>query len=249
MPYIYGVFYESSVHGTPVVRSLVVTDTYDEKVYEPAYENEFMLGPSLLVAPVSSQKDLEKIYLPSGQWYDLFTDKQYAGNQECAVECPLEKLPVFVRGSSIIPMQSLVQTNQEQPSEVLELHLYNGAEDYTLVYYEDDGSSYEYQFDQFYERTLTFLPNNSQLVVGAVTGDFSSIHTQIKVYFHGFEPDKTKSLAKEDYRFIDPLSNFDPIIESAHPDYVLKQVPYLLHTWCAESFTISWPFTNPLTDK
>jgi alpha-glucosidase len=80
------------------------------------------------VAPVESNRHLEKVYLPEGNWYDLYTGQVYSGNQIVIVETPIEKIPLFVRAGAIIPIQSQVFSMNEQPEETLKLHLFAGAE-------------------------------------------------------------------------------------------------------------------------
>ena len=120
LPYLYSVFYEASTTGMPVARSLAIDYVRDPRIFARNYENEFLFGPNILVTPVESHKDLEKIYLPEGEWYDLFTDCHYPGNQELIVECPIEKLPLFVSGSGILLVQSPVTSTNQRPTELLE---------------------------------------------------------------------------------------------------------------------------------
>ncbi|WP_109831165.1 glycoside hydrolase family 31 protein [Reichenbachiella versicolor] len=240
MPYIYSTFYESSTDGTPINRSLVLVDPQDDVIYQEQYENEFLFGQSLLVAPTPSTKDIEKIYLPEGTWFDFFTDQSYAGQSEHLIECPTEKLPVFAKASSIIPIQSKVQSNQEKPNETLEIHLYKGDKKNSFIYYEDDGESYEYQFDQYYKREITYSPKDSALTFGHIEGDYQSHFSKVKVYFHGFSDTETDGFPSEDYRFIEPLSNFDPIETMTKHDFVIKDLPYIITDLKNQEFGINW---------
>lgn len=242
MPYVYSAFHEASETGTPVNRSLAIDFTFDDNIYKVAYENEFLFGGSILVAPVSSEKEIEKIYFPEGEWYDLFTDEKYAGNKETLVECPMEKLPVFAKASAIIPVQSQVYSNQEKPNEQLEIHLYKGAENNSFVYYEDDGDSFAFESGEFYKRNISYLPQKNRLTFETAQGSFSSVFKEVKLYFHGFGDDELKSLAinHEDYHFISPLSNFDPIATGHHKDYKIKHLPYTTFKLKNNEFSINW---------
>lgn len=242
MPYIYSAFYEASETGTPVNRSLAINYTHDEKIYLEAYENEFLFGDSILVAPVSSEKEIEKIYLPKGKWYDFFTDEIFEGNKETLVECPVEKLPVYVKASSIIPVQSQVNSNQEKPKDQLEIHLYKGNEANSFVYYEDDGESYDFEKGQYYKRTLNYEPASSLLTFGSVQGKYKTNFNEVKLYFHGFESSEIKKLeiSKEDYHFIHPLSNFDPLATSVHGDHKITDLPYTTFKLKNDQFSITW---------
>ncbi|SMD37259.1 alpha-glucosidase [Reichenbachiella faecimaris] len=242
MPYVYSMFFEASESGTPVNRSLAIDYTHDENIYNEAYENEFLFGDSILVTPVSSEKEIEKIYFPAGEWYDLFTDTKYMGNKETLVECPVEKLPVFAKSSSIIPVQSQVYSLQEKPADQLEIHLYKGKEPCSFVYYEDDGDSYAFESGEFYKRTITYQPKGNQLDFSKSQGTFKSCFTEVKLYFHGFETIELKSveIEQEDYHFISPLSNFDPIDNSRREDYKITNLPHTTFKLKNEEFSINW---------
>lgn len=242
MPYLYSAFYEASENGSPINRSLAIDYTHDDNIYKEAYENEFLFGGSILVAPVSSEKEIEKIYLPDGQWYDLFTDDIYAGHKETLIECPVEKLPVFAKASAIIPLQSQVYSNQEKPNAQLEIHLYKGSEANTYLYYEDDGESYAFESGACYKRSISYDPKKEQLHFGATYGTFQSNFEEIKLYFHGFEDAELQKLStqSEDYHFIQPLSNFDPIDQSNHEDYKITNLPYTTFKLKNDAFSIQW---------
>ena len=54
LPYLYSTFYEASCTGIPINRSLAIDYTHDNEVYNTRFENEFLFGPSMLIAPVAS---------------------------------------------------------------------------------------------------------------------------------------------------------------------------------------------------
>lgn len=186
MPYLYSSFYEATQSGMPVVRSLCINDPFDEKVYDHLFQYQFMCGDAILVVPVTSAEKVKKFYLPSGQWYDLYSDELMEGNQEMVKECPIHEIPLFVQASSIIPMQSLVQSTKDKPSDTLFMHIYYGNEPNIFVYYEDDGSTTDFMKGVYFKRTITFDPEERQVVFSASEGRYSSTFKNIKCIFHGF---------------------------------------------------------------
>jgi len=186
LPYIYSAFRESAVNGMPVARSLAIQYTFDEKVYWWKYQNEYLFGENLLVAPVSCTQGAEKIYLPEGGWYRLSTDEFYKGGAEVIVEAPLNDLPVFARASGIIPMQSVIQHTSQKPSSVLDLHVYNGDRKSAYTYYEDDGVTYQFENGQFCQRMITFDPSARRIIISAPEGSFGSKFTSVALILHGF---------------------------------------------------------------
>lgn len=192
LPYLYSAFHEAHRSGIPVNRSLAITNTFDEKTWYYAYQNQFMFGPSLLVAPVESTKDLTKVYLPKGEWYDFFTGKHFEGLQEITIESPLDKLPVFAKGSSFIAMQSLVQSTSEKPSDTLYIHLYAGNEPGKFVYYEDDGISFDNEHGKWLTKNFVFDPYKQQIIIEKSTGDFNSKFSKLVLVMHGFDKSSFK---------------------------------------------------------
>ena len=218
LPYLYSSFYESSVSGLPVLRSLAINYTHDDKVYDATYQNQYFFGPGLMVAPFESTKEFGKVYLPDGNgWYSFYTDKFYNGKEEFITETPIEKLPLFVKGGSIIPMQSLVQNTDEAPSDTLYLHVYNGKAGSLYTYYEDDGITYEYQNGSFFKRVISFDPIKRSIILEQPEGKFASKFKRAKVILHGFNGISTlkvntskSSSKKESIFFMNPLPHFDP---------------------------------------
>lgn len=190
LPYVYTNMRESTLTGMPMNRSLAIDYTHDEKVFWWIYENQFMFGPSMLIIPVESTKQITKAYLPQGGWYDFYTDEYLMGKQEITTACPIDKLPVFVKAGSIIPMQSPVQNTSEKPSDTLMVHLYHAesSNDVEWTFYEDDGETYQYQDGAFYLRKMVYKPAINEVEFRAPSGDFESKFKFIQLVFHGFQP-------------------------------------------------------------
>jgi alpha-glucosidase len=187
LPYIYSAFYQSAQKGLPVARSLAIDYTNDEKIWWWSYQNQYMFGDNLLVAPVSCNQKFAKVYLPEGGWYRLNSGEYYKGNSEVTVDAPINNLPVFVKASAILPMQFPVQYTAQKPDPVLELHLYNGDKPGTFTYYEDDGSTFKYENGEYYKRTISFDPSACKIIFSTTEGSFISKFTTIRLILHGFD--------------------------------------------------------------
>ena len=187
LPYIYSSFYQSHQTGLPVSRTLAIDYTFDDKVYNPSYQNQFFFGDSLLVAPAISTENTVSVYLPKGNWYRVGTDEQYHGMQVYTVDAPLTDLPVFAKAGAILPMQNIIQSTNDKSDGELILHIWNGTEANTFTYYEDDGLTYDYEQGSFYKRSITFDPANKQVIFSEVEGNFESKYAQINLDLHGFK--------------------------------------------------------------
>ncbi|MCE5215636.1 hypothetical protein LLH03_01285, partial [bacterium] len=102
-PHLYSVALESALTGAPVARSLAWVSPADGEAM--AVDDEFVLGDSLLVAPVCTPKGQRSIYLPAGGWMDLIDGSEYHGPTHAEAQAPLTHLPLYLREGAIVPMK------------------------------------------------------------------------------------------------------------------------------------------------
>ncbi|AXC10848.1 Alpha-xylosidase [Acidisarcina polymorpha] len=143
LPYIYSLSYHTYESGAPSMRALFMDFPEDPNVTD--LRDEYMLGPSFLVAPVSEQGvTTRKVYLPAGaDWYNYWTNERLKGGQTITVDAPIDKLPLFVRAGSILPLGAPVESTEETQA-IAKVRVYPGADaDFTL--YDDDGQTYAYE--------------------------------------------------------------------------------------------------------
>jgi alpha-glucosidase len=217
MPYLYSSFYESTQSGMPVMRSLAIDYTFDPKIWWADFQNQYEFGGAFMIAPFESTKEYGKIYFPEGTWYDLYNGDVIAGKQEKVIPLNVAKLPVYVKGGSIIPMQSLVQTTSILPTDTLSVHIYNGPAANGFVYYEDDGKSFDYKKGSFYKRIIVFNPADKSVNFGAAEGSYTSHFKFIKLILHGFDQTDKISVGKDQikaesriYSFLSGAAATDP---------------------------------------
>jgi alpha-glucosidase (family GH31 glycosyl hydrolase) len=137
-------FHEAAVSAVPIMRPLFWEFPDDPNGY--AVDDQFLLGASLLVAPVIKPGARQRaVYLPAGtEWYDFWTNQKHAGGQYATVRAPLETMPLFVRAGSIIPMTEPTEfVGQKQVKEII-LAVYPGPKT-TGYLYQDDGESFGYE--------------------------------------------------------------------------------------------------------
>ncbi len=216
MPYLYSLFHEASETGMPIQRSLAINYTHEPKVYDHQYHHQYLFGPYILVAPVESSKDLVKIFLPEGEWYYLYTGKKYAGNQEIILECPIHRLPVFMKAGAIIPMQVAMQNTKAITSQLI-IHVYHGNDFQKFTYYKDDGETFQYQQGLQLTRVMEYDGQNKRIVIGSETGKLDSTYTSMRFVFHGMNSatvsvnGEQKQLTESSHSFFTPLEKYDPI--------------------------------------
>lgn len=222
MPYLYATFYESSVNGMPVVRSLAIDHPFSPRIFDAEFQQQFMFGPSIMVAPVKSSERLAKVLLPEGEWYSLFNDSIYSGNRVLLTECPIEEIPVFIKAGSIMPAQKLTGSTSENPGDTLFVHVYKGGSISRFTYYEDDGNTYRYKQDQYYRRDILYDSREKYIELTPKTGQLASGFPVVCIIFHGFRPSelmnvrvnrKKHVLTKQSFRFFTslfPFADFGP---------------------------------------
>jgi alpha-D-xyloside xylohydrolase len=101
LPYIYSAAAEAVRTGLPVMRPLLLE--FPDDPASAIIELEYLLGPSILVAPVVDEGGAVEVYLPPGRWYDYFTGQRHEGPMRIARTCRLSELPVYVREGAILP--------------------------------------------------------------------------------------------------------------------------------------------------
>jgi len=114
-------------------------------------------------------------YLPKGTvWYDFWTGQRYKGGQEVTFKTTLDRVPMFVRAGSILPLGPEMQYVGEKAWDDLEIRVYPGA-DGTFTLYEDEGDSYNYERGQFTEIPFTWDDRARRLTIGSRQGSYEGM--------------------------------------------------------------------------
>ena len=160
MPYIYSLAGNVWRGNGTMMRPLLFDFPGDARAV--ASKDAYMFGPALLVCPVTEpmyygpggrKLDREEkwtCYLPEGcDWYDFWDGTRYAGGQSVRVDAPLERMPLFVRAGSILPMAGEDIQYADQPlTQPMEVRVYAGA-DAAFDLYEDAGDGYGYERGEY----------------------------------------------------------------------------------------------------
>jgi alpha-D-xyloside xylohydrolase len=170
MPYIYSLAWKTTNDGYTIMRPLAMdfrTDTRAQNI-----GGEFLFGPSLLVNPVTEPGAVSShVYLPGAVWYDFWTGARTEG--PIAVDAPaaIERLPLFVRGGSILPLGPDIEYATEKAADPIELRIYRGGNgEFTL--YEDEGDNYNYEKGAHATIPLFWDDSSQTLTIGDRAGGF-----------------------------------------------------------------------------
>ena len=100
-PYRYAAAQQSVKTGMPLIRALVLNYQDDPKAR--LIKDEYLFGPDLLVAPVIDENTSRVVYLPTGQWLNLFTGEPITGPKTVIANAPVDTIPVYARRGTILP--------------------------------------------------------------------------------------------------------------------------------------------------
>ncbi len=114
-------------------------------------------------------------YLPKGtDWYDFWTGERLKGGRDVTLQSSIDRVPMFVRAGSILPLGPEEQYVGEKPWDNLEMRIYPGA-DGSFKLYEDEGDNYNYE--KGYYSTITFTWNDKArtLTIGTRQGGYQGM--------------------------------------------------------------------------
>ena len=144
LPYTYSLAWKITHEDYSLQRPLVMDWRTEEKVRDIG--DQFMFGPAILVNPVTSTGvTTRSLYLPPAKaWYDFWTGDTLNGNQQILALAPLDRIPLYVRAGSILPLGPASEYAGQNPGAPIEIRVYPGA-DGSFDLYNDRGDSYDYE--------------------------------------------------------------------------------------------------------
>jgi alpha-D-xyloside xylohydrolase len=173
MPYIYSLAWKTTSEGYTIMRPLVMDFRTDTRAQDAS--SQFLFGPALLVNPVTEPGAASRhLYLPDAKWYDFWTGAAQQGGHFVDSPAPIERLPLFVRAGSILPLGPDIEYAAENPADPIEIRVYRGA-DGSFTLYEDENDNYNYEKGA--RATISFSWDDAAhtLTIGDRAGTFPGI--------------------------------------------------------------------------
>lgn len=168
LPYLYSCARQAMEKGTPIMRAMCLD--YGDDPVAVDQVTQYLFGPAILVAPVVLEGARSRtVYLPDGIWHDFWSGRKYSGRQWVDVCAPLSRIPLFIKGGSIIPMGPDMAYVDEKPLEKVEIHAYSGQKG-VFTLYEDDGLTYGYEKGAYLKTPVT-IDEQAQVTIGVPEGD------------------------------------------------------------------------------
>jgi len=165
LPAVYTAFRQYVRDGTPMLRSLPFVDFRNPETYWRS--DEFLFGDHLFVVPMLEEgAEGRQLYLPKGEWFGYHDDlRPGAVAVDIHINCPLERIPVFVRGGAVIPHWPVQQFVGEIEHPEPELRIWPTKAELSSEWYEDAGDGHDWRHDGFRESRLTTRKDGETLVV------------------------------------------------------------------------------------
>ncbi len=171
MPYTYSLAGLTYFNDYTIMRAMVMDFGRDKTVTNIG--DQYMFGPSLLIAPVYKYKATSReVYFPAScGWYDFYTGIYIFGGYRLQVNAPYERMPLYVKEGSIIPVGPAIRYTDEKPADTLTLFVYTGR-DCAFTLYEDEGTNYNYERGDCSTIKFTWDNNAGTLTIGDRNGEF-----------------------------------------------------------------------------
>ena len=126
IPTVYSYAIHGSRTGEPIIRPMFYNHTDKVELY--AVDDQFYLGDYLLVAPVTEEgAEKREVYLPEGEWVNLWTKERFAGDRRITADAPKfkkEGLPIFVKVGGGLAFQPDCLSLYDRVPEKLFVELY-----------------------------------------------------------------------------------------------------------------------------
>lgn len=172
LPYTYSTAWRVTHDGYTLMRGLPLDYRDDAAVADVG--DEFMFGPSMLVSPVTQPGATHRdVYLPKEPgWINFWSGTREAGGRTIVAEAPLDKIPLFLKAGSILPLGPVEQF-AGQVSGPIEVRVYPGA-DGDITLYEDDGATYNYEKGEYATTPIRWNEATRTLTIGPRQGRYKS---------------------------------------------------------------------------
>ena len=164
LPYYNSLAHESYNTGLPIMRPPMLE--FQDDIRFRRVDDQIMLGSSLMICPViEAGATSRKITLPAGQWHDFWSDDSWQGPDIIEYPAPLDRLPLLVRGGTILPMGPAAQNIPNRHIfDPLELNIWSPYPAKGL-FYDDDGYSTGYQQGEFSRMDLQAEVHGTNLTI------------------------------------------------------------------------------------
>jgi len=175
LPYIYSLAWKTTSSAYTLMRPLVMDFRDDARAENIG--DQFMFGTAFLVSPVTEpQAATRSVYLPRARWYDFWSGSSTDGGRLLDAAAPLDRMPIYVRAGSIVPIGPDEEWSDQKPADPIELRIYPGA-DADFILYEDENDTYNYERGVYSTIPIHWDDAKQALTIGERKGSFPGMLT------------------------------------------------------------------------
>lgn len=136
VPYLYSGAVVTSRTGIPLMRSMALEFEGEENCRY--LDKQYMLGDSLLVAPIFNEEGMAHYYLPKGRWVNYFTKEETDGNVWRQEKHDYLSIPLWVRENSVIPTGIAFERADYTFAQNLEFQVFGLTDKAETVVYQEE---------------------------------------------------------------------------------------------------------------
>lgn len=193
IPYIFSMNHRCHSDGIALCEPMYYSYPNDKNAYN--VPNQYMFGSELMVCPITSPQNKEvgmgsvKVWIPDGEYTDIFTLQKYSGSQMLTLNRELYTIPVLAKAGAVIPLSADSGNDSSNPQK-LEVWVFKGNHEFVM--YEDNGKTdfAEHTAKTVFKNTFDERTDTVKLTI-EVEGDLSVIpeNRQYKICFKDIDCD------------------------------------------------------------
>ncbi len=131
IPYLRSAFARYATDATPPFRALILEDPGDPSLAD--CDDQFMVGDRMMVVPLFDGEPSRKVVLPRGNWHDFWTGEPVDGGQTVSVAASYERIPVYVKAGSVLPMGGVANCTADAETRNLTVRIFgDGSLPFTI---------------------------------------------------------------------------------------------------------------------
>lgn len=187
LPYNYSLAWENHTEGTPLARPM---NFHAGDTTTAGMDTQYFWGENLLVAPILQQGQTQRgVDFPSDTWIDFWNSKQsYAAHSTHSIAAPIQRIPIFVRSGSFLPLATAMRSTREYSTDTLTVRYYPDASAPTSEYrlYDDDGATpnaYAKNSYHLLHFAGTVAPDSTEIKLDRTGGGFTGAPIHRELYF------------------------------------------------------------------
>ena len=229
MPYLYTAFYQAVVNDLPVNRPMALKYFNDERAFGATYGHQFFCGDSILVCPVLPEQSFGRVWLPDGDYYEMFTNKKMQEGEHI-IELHKHRIPVFVKAGAVLLSMKPVPFLKNLHESSFQIHLYKGSQPAEGIFYIDEGEGYGYTKGDYALIKWTYIPGEvNRYIIEQTEGSLAVDISAMDIFLHGYSDDDFVEINGEkalfefdEWVWIAPVSSFDPYFKQSDRSTIIQ---------------------------